>query len=98
MDGWTDGTIDARKDGRTERRKLYPPQHTSYAGDIMNGYVLYTESTDLFKKKKKTFQEHLGINRTNIFCNSRMGQILSTYRNLLFFVIIHHHNNLSLTC
>ena len=56
MDGWTDGTIDARKDGRTERRKLYPPQHTSYAGDIMNGYVLYTESTDLFKKKKKLFR------------------------------------------
>ena len=27
-----DGRMDGRTDERTERRKLYTPQHTSYAG------------------------------------------------------------------
>ena len=36
MDGHTDRRTESRKeDKRTERRKVYTPRHTSYAGGIM---------------------------------------------------------------
>ena len=34
-DGWTEGRNHGQTDERTERRKLYTPQHTSYAGGII---------------------------------------------------------------